>query len=96
MVNRALSPSKIEHPMAQNNYQLSSAFVPVATGVGSATFEFDEHPGEWAVISSVSPAGIVGGMKAEREKPVSLSLAAGEYLHLRGRGIAYVIADTLV
>ncbi|MDO8983008.1 hypothetical protein [Cypionkella sp.] len=82
--------------MAQNNYTLSAAWLPVATGPGNATFETDDHPGEWTVISSASPAGIVGGAKVEREKAVSLALVAGEYLHLRGRGGVYVIADTLV
>lgn len=82
--------------MAQNNYTLSSAWLPVASGAGNVTFEADDHPLEWTVISSASPAGIVGGIKAEREKQVSLALIAGEYLHLRGRGGVYVIADTLV
>ena len=82
--------------MAQNNYNLSAAWLPVATGAGNVTFETDDHPGEWTVISSISPAGIVGGVRVEPGKPVTVPLAAGEYLHLRGRGGVYVIATTLV
>lgn len=82
--------------MAQNVYNISATWTAVAYGPGNATFETDDHPGEWSVISSASPAGIVGGQKAEREKSVSLALVAGEYLFLRGRGTAHVIADALV
>jgi hypothetical protein len=82
--------------MAQNKYTLSAAWLPVATGAGNATFEFEDHPGEWTVLSSISPAEIVGGVRAESGKREAVTLAAGQYLHLRGRGVAYLIADTLV
>lgn len=82
--------------MAQNKYTLSSAFVPVAVGPGEVIFQFDSEPGEFAKISSVDPSGIVGGNKRGREDPVSIQLLTGEYLHLRGRGAAYVTAPTLV
>lgn len=68
----------------------------VAVGPGNATFQMSDEPGEWTIHSASSGAPAVQGIKAEREKAVSMALASGEYLHLRGRGSAVVTADTLV
>ena len=75
---------------------LGPDWVAVASGAGNVTFQSNDHPSEWYIHTASSGAPAIGGNKADREKPVSLSLAAGEYLHLRGRGPALVIADTLV
>jgi hypothetical protein len=82
--------------MAQNLYIASATFSPVASGPGNATIQFEDAPGEWAVHNSVIPTGIFVNMTLESGKPYSLALVAGEYLHIRGRGNAFVIADTLV
>ena len=82
--------------MAINTFNLSQAWLPVAVGAGNASFAFLDHPGEWTIHDSASPAGIVGGFQTERDKTRSLTLASGEYLHLRGRQNARVVADTLV
>lgn len=81
--------------MATGTITLSANWKHAATGPGDATFEFQDEPGEWIVYSAASCPLTVAGMKAEREKPVSIALEAGEYLHLRGRGAAVVVATTL-
>lgn len=75
---------------------LSESWQAVASGAGNVTFQTNDDPGEWYIHTASTGAPAIGGNKAERQKPVSLSLAAGEYLHLRGRGAALIIADTLV
>jgi hypothetical protein len=81
--------------MAQTFKTLSASFVPAATGPGLAIFQFSDHPGEWSIHSSVDPAAITVGLKAESGKPESITLLTGQYLHLRGRGEASVIAEVL-
>lgn len=82
--------------MATQTYTLSATWTPVASGPGDATFEMLDQPGEWIIHNSASPAGIVGGFTAERGKPESLYLSSGEYLHLRGRQEARVVATAVV
>lgn len=81
--------------MAARNFTLTETWQHVATGAGKATFQSNDHPGEWTIHTTASPVGIIGGFNAEGEKPYQIDLAAGEYLHLRGRGVALVVADTL-
>lgn len=82
--------------MAINTFNLSQEWLPVAVGPGNASFAFLDHPGEWTIHNSASPVGIFGGFHAEKDKTRSLTLVAGEWLHLRGRQTARVVADTLV
>lgn len=82
--------------MATATKSVSSAWVAVAQGAGDVVFSFDDAPGEFTVHSASDPAAIVAGHKQPKETPFSMTLQAGEYLHLRGRGTATVTAGTLV
>lgn len=74
----------------------TSSWVAVASGAGTATLQFNDSPGEWYIHTASSGAPAIGGNKAEREKPVDVALATGEYLHIRGRGEALITATTVV
>jgi|GEM_PF-2981956 len=75
---------------------LNATWTAVASGTGNVTFQPVDHPAEWAIHNSASNVGLIGGFKAEVGIQKPLFLAAGEYLHLRGRGNALIAADTLV
>lgn len=75
---------------------VSAAFAPVAEGPGDVVFSFDDDYGSFTVHTSSNPAAIVGSHKQPPETPFTLTLASGEYLHLRGRGTATVTAETIV
>lgn len=74
----------------------TSSWVAVASGVGTATLQFNDNPGEWYIHTASSGAPGIGGLKAEREKRVDVTLAAGEFLHIRGRGDVLVRATTVI
>ena len=59
-------------------------------------FSFDTEYGSFTVHGSSDPAAIVAWHKQPPETPFSLTLATGEFLHLRGRGTASVTAENLV
>lgn len=75
---------------------LGPAFVAVAQGPGEAVFSFNDSYGSFSIHTAADPAGIVAWHKQPPETPFTLTLAFGEYLHLRGRGTASVSAATIV
>lgn len=75
---------------------LTSTWTAVASGAGTATVQFYDGPGEWYIHTASTGAPAIGGNKVEREKRADITLAAGEFLHLRGRGEALVTATTVV
>ena len=64
----------------------------VAEGEGAATFEALNQNVRWFVATSTPSTA---GFSAPANKTVSMSLAAGETLYLRGVGTAVVLADNV-
>lgn len=81
---------------ATKNFTLTETFAPVASGAGSVTFQGFDWDVDWSIISNISPAGIAAWQQARKGKEESLSLVAGEYLHLRGKGLCAVTADVVI
>lgn len=72
---------------------LNEAFVPFAQGAGSVTIQPEDYNCEYAVLSSAAPGAFSGGVRLTKGQERSLDLAAGEFLHLRGRGVCRIIAE---
>lgn len=72
--------------MPSQRYTATSAWASVATGPGVVILNFEDHPGSYSVHSSADGSAINAGFVAENDKPYSVTLDAGEYLHVRGRG----------
>lgn len=77
--------------MTQSVVNLSSNWVLAASGAVKATFQFEDHPGEWTVTNSSEPDGIVGGIGVGAGVSATITLSVGDYLHLRGRGGATLV-----
>jgi len=75
---------------------ISAAWTPVAQGPGEVVFSFNDDYGRFTLHSSSDPAAIAGGHKQPPDTPFKLTLASGDFLHLRGRGVATVSATTLI
>lgn len=82
--------------MATSQKNLGADWAPVAQGPSDVVFSFDDEYGRFTVHDSASPAGIVSGHKQPPETPFKLTLATGQFLHLRGRGTATVSGETLI
>lgn len=75
---------------------IGANWTPVAQGPGEVVFSFDDEYGRFTTHGSADPAAIVSGHKQPSETPFTITLATGEFLHLRGRGTATVSAATLI
>ena len=71
---------------------MTQAWQAVAEGEGAATFEALNQNVRWFVATSTPNTA---GFSAPANKTVSMSLAAGETLYLRGVGTAVVLADNV-
>lgn len=75
---------------------IGALFAPVAQGPGEVVFSFNDDFGRFSIHGSTDPAGIVASHKQPTEVPYTVNLAAGDVLHLRGRGTATVSGTTLL
>ena len=72
---------------------LTGTFTAHASGAGAATFTPDQNDAEWAVATSTDGTLVQIGNRVQKTHTFSLTLAAGQYLMLRGRGTCAVTAD---
>lgn len=72
---------------------LTEVFTPHAQGAGSVTIQPDDFDCEYAILTVTNPGAFSDGIRLHKGMERSMDLAAGEYLHLRGRGACRIIAE---
>jgi hypothetical protein len=69
---------------------LSSAALAVASGPGDVEITFIDHDGAYVRHTALDGSGLVNWTPWAKGVPAILRLAAGQWLHLRGRQTAFV------
>lgn len=82
--------------MPTNTYSLSPGFVAVASGAGQVVLTFLDNNGEFTLHTSAGVPTTVIGHKAFAGGSIAFTMAASDFLHVRGRGTALVTAPTLI
>lgn len=73
---------------------LSSSFTPVAQGPGNVSFQPIDYDADWAILETIDGTTATTSNRTFKGRLEPMALATGEYLHLRGRGVCAITAET--
>ncbi len=78
---------------ATASISLNQTFTPYAVGPGAVSFQPIDYDADWAILAGIDGSGVAVSNRTHKGELEPMTLATGEYLHLRGRGICAITAE---